>query len=335
MAGNDILHASSVSPQVLVSQLLGTTDVALYTVAAGQSVKVSHGVLCNVTATMPAPTLSLGTLTTQSNIVAPTLTPSTATTGGSLAAGTYYIKATTTTAFGETAASTEVSQVTTGTTSTVTVTWAAVSGSQGTKIYMGTTAGGENTLITTITSGATTSYTITANSGTAATPPSSPTSTTIYWKITAKNSGGETLGSNEVTATVAANQQAPLSWNTINGAVSYNIYRGTSSGGENVFVVNSGALSYTDTGITGSTASPPTTQSTAVPVIVYLSLVRSGGALGDNTHRVVSSYTLAANDTLPLKDYLAGAMLGPGDFIASYAQYAGAVTAIITGTVHA
>lgn len=230
MAGNNILGAASISPQVLVSQLLGTTDAALYTVAAAQSVKVAHGALCNVTGTMPAPTLLLG---------------ATSTTGGTFAAGTY------------------------------------------------------------------------------------------FWKVTAKNSAGETLGSNEVSAALTGTTSSQqLSWNIINGAVSYNIYRGTAAGGENVFIANTGALSYTDTGTAGSTASPPTAQTTATPVIVYLSLVKSGGALGDNTHRVVSSYTLAANDTLPLKDYLAGAMLGPGDFISAYAQYAGAVTAIITGTVH-
>lgn len=73
---------------------------------------------------------------------------------------------------------------------------------------------------------------------------------------------------------------------------------------------------------------------TASPVTVYLSLVQTGGTVGDGTHRVISGYTLAANDTLALKDYIGGAMLGPGDRIAAYAGTASAVDLVVTGTVH-
>jgi hypothetical protein len=74
---------------------------------------------------------------------------------------------------------------------------------------------------------------------------------------------------------------------------------------------------------------------TASAVTVYLSLVQTGGTVGDGTHRVISGYTLAANDTLALKDYIGGAMLGPGDKIAGYAGTATAVDLVVTGTVHA
>jgi len=74
---------------------------------------------------------------------------------------------------------------------------------------------------------------------------------------------------------------------------------------------------------------------TATAVIVYLSIVKTGGTVGDGTHRVISGYSLAANDTLPLRDYLAGAMLGPGDIIAAYAGTASAVDIVLSGTVHA
>jgi hypothetical protein len=227
--GNNILQAASISPQVLVSQQLGTTDTALYTVASGQSVKIAHGVLCNVTATMPAPVLTLG---------------ATSTTGGTLAAGTY------------------------------------------------------------------------------------------YWKVSALNAVGETLASNEVTATTTGTTSSqPLSWTAVAGAVSYNIYRGTTPGGENV-KYNTASTSFMDTGAAGTTASPVTSQTTATPVVVFLSILKSGGTIGDNTHRVVSSYSLAANDSLSLKDYLGGAMLGPGDAIAGYSTTAGAVDVVISGTVH-
>jgi len=74
---------------------------------------------------------------------------------------------------------------------------------------------------------------------------------------------------------------------------------------------------------------------TGSAVTVYLSIVKTGGTVGDGTHRIVSGYSLAANDTLALADYIGGAMLGPGDIIAAYAGTATAVDLVITGTVHA
>lgn len=60
---------------------------------------------------------------------------STATTGGTLAAGTYWYRVTALNAQGETLASTETSQVTTGSASTVTVNWNSVAGATGYKVY--------------------------------------------------------------------------------------------------------------------------------------------------------------------------------------------------------
>lgn len=230
MAGTNIIAAASISPQVLVSQQLGTAEAAVYTVPASSSTKVAHGVLCNVTGTMPAPALTLG---------------ATSTTGGTLAAGTY------------------------------------------------------------------------------------------FWKVSALNSAGETLGSNEVTATTTGTTSSqPLSWTAVPGAVSYNVYRGTTAGGENV-KYNTTTTTFTDTGAAGATQSPVTIQTTGTAVTVTLSILKSGEALGTNTHQVINKYSLAVNDTLPLQNYVGGAFLGPGDFIAGSAQYAGAVTMILTGTVHA
>lgn len=68
----------------------------------------------------------------------------TATTGGTLAVATYYYKVSAIMPTGETVASGEQSQATTGTTSTVTVSWTAVPGATGYRIYRGTAAAGEN-----------------------------------------------------------------------------------------------------------------------------------------------------------------------------------------------
>ena len=73
---------------------------------------------------------------------------------------------------------------------------------------------------------------------------------------------------------------------------------------------------------------------TASAVTVFLSIVKTGGTMGDGTHRIISGLTLAANDTLSL-DVIRGAMLGPGDVIAAYAGTATAVDLVISGTVHA
>lgn len=71
-----------------------------------------------------------------------TVTPSAA--GGTLAAATYYYKATSVTAIGESMGSAEVSATTTGTTGSVALSWAAVSGATKYRIYRSTAAGAES-----------------------------------------------------------------------------------------------------------------------------------------------------------------------------------------------
>lgn len=94
--------------------------------------------------------------------------PSTATTGGTLAAATYFYIITALTAFGETSKSNEVSQATTGATSTVGLSWAAVTGATGYRVYRSTSTGTEQLLATL---GAVTSYTDTGTATTLYSPP--------------------------------------------------------------------------------------------------------------------------------------------------------------------
>lgn len=70
---------------------------------------------------------------------------STATTGGTLAAGTYRATVTAVNNRGETVASNEISQVTTGATSTVTFNWAAVTGAAQYRVYVTAVGGGTGT----------------------------------------------------------------------------------------------------------------------------------------------------------------------------------------------
>ncbi|MGG6461399.1 DUF3383 family protein [Solilutibacter silvestris] len=96
--------------------------------------------------------------------------PTTSTTGGTLAAGTYYYKITAIGASGESLGSNEVSVVATGSTSSNTITWSAVTGATAYKIYRGTAAGTENVYYAP--AGTATTYTDTNASSTAGSPPS-------------------------------------------------------------------------------------------------------------------------------------------------------------------
>lgn len=81
----------------------------------------------------------------------PALTGVTATgstTGGTLAAATYYYKVTALTPQGETTGSNEVNATTTGSTSSVTITYPTVAAATGYKIYKGTAAGTETSYFT-------------------------------------------------------------------------------------------------------------------------------------------------------------------------------------------
>jgi hypothetical protein len=87
---------------------------------------------------------------------------------------------------------------------------------------------------------------------------------TYFWKITAINASGETVGSNEVTATTTgATSSQPLSWVAITGSTGFKVYRGTVAGAENVLVTTLGLVtSYTDTGSAGTAGTVPSVGST-------------------------------------------------------------------------
>jgi len=82
---------------------------------------------------------------------------------------------------------------------------------------------------------------------------------TYFWVVTAIGTNGESVASNEVTATLTSNQEQPISWSATGGATGYNVYRGTATGAENKLIATLGAvMTYTDTGTAGTTQSPPT-----------------------------------------------------------------------------
>ncbi|NYI41498.1 phage major capsid protein [Demequina lutea] len=93
-----------------------------------------------------------------------------------------------------------------------------------------------------------------------------------FWKLTATNSGGETVGSNELTATLTASQKQPINWTAVTGANGYRLYRGIAAGAENVLVavISDGTTAtYTDLGGAGTSATVPTVDRTAGAATVH------------------------------------------------------------------
>jgi hypothetical protein len=74
------------------------------------------------------------------------------------------------------------------------------------------------------------------------------------------------------------------------------------------------------------------TNVTANPVTVSVSVSATGGTISDGTHKVLSSYSLAANDSTKVTE-VEGAMLDTGAFISINASAATAINYLITGAV--
>lgn len=120
-------------------------------------------------------TLSYTTTIDTRGIATPVaITPTTSTTGGTLAAATYYYKVAALNALGSTIGSNEVSKATTGSTSKNTITWGAITGATGYKIYRSTSTGTEQFLATV---GAVTTY---DDTGSSTTSPSAPVTNTTH-----------------------------------------------------------------------------------------------------------------------------------------------------------
>src|SRR5205807_2256998 len=121
----------------------------------------------------------------------------------------------------------------TGGNAQVVLSWSAASGATSYDVYRSATSGGEGA--TPYKSGITaTSFTDTGLTN----------GTPYYYQVSAVNSSGESAGSAEVSATPHAipaaptglnatpgNTQVTLTWSSVSGATSYNLYRAITSGG--------------------------------------------------------------------------------------------------------
>ncbi|MBI4463637.1 MAG: hypothetical protein HY647_02935 [Acidobacteria bacterium] len=83
---------------------------------------------------------------------------------------------------------------------------------------------------------------------------------TYYYKITALDGTGETVGSEEASVTVTSpNNAVNVSWSAVPGAKAYRIYRRPTSGGYTYYTSSpTSPTSFVDTGAAGTSGSPPT-----------------------------------------------------------------------------
>jgi len=170
------------------------------------------------------------------------------------------------------------------------VAWSASSNAASYNVYRGTTAGGESA--TAIATGiTTTSFTNTGLTN----------GTTYYYKVAAVNTTGTSAQSSEVNATpqvsapatptgltaTAGNAQVALGWTASSGATSYNVYRGTTAGGESATAVATGVTttSYTNTGLTNGTT-----------YFYKVAAVNAGGTSGQSNE--ASATPVAASNTV-------------------------------------
>ena len=136
----------------------------------------------------------------------------------------------------------------------VTLTWTPVTGANTYNVYRGTASGAQGP--TALATGLTTSAFV--DSGVV-------NGTLYFYKVTAVGTGGEGARSTEASATPVAPLLAPtgvsttagdatatVSWLAVSGATTYNVYRGTSAGGEGATAFATGltTISFTDNGLT-------------------------------------------------------------------------------------
>lgn len=80
---------------------------------------------------------------------------------------------------------------------------------------------------------------------------------TRYYRVSALNASGESIGSTEASATTTGTTgSVALTWAAVMGATSYRVYYGTAAGAEASYYAPGNVTSFTDTGAAGSAGSP-------------------------------------------------------------------------------
>ena len=123
---------------------------------------------------------------------------------------------------------------------------------------------------------------------------------TYYYKITALNAGGsETTPSSEISITTTGTTSSVAIGGTttfnVNGASSFRVYRGTTSGGENVYYTAPGSNggTFNDTNGGSTAGAPPTTSTAKSAYLTASSASLVGGSAGVSSFAVGTAVTAA------------------------------------------
>lgn len=79
---------------------------------------------------------------------------------------------------------------------------------------------------------------------------------TYYWKVSAINAQGESIASVEVSAVIALNGSATITWNQVPGASGYRVYRGAAAGAQTLYYAVGLVGTFTDTNAAGTAGVP-------------------------------------------------------------------------------
>ena len=179
---------------------------------------------------------------------------------GTLAAATHYFGVSSIRGSVETSISPEASKVVPGANGSITINWTAVSGADSYNIYVGTATG----QLTKRFSTTNLQLYYDGSGGTTVTTPNLGVIVdgTYYYVVTGVDSKGKEMAkSSEVSIAVSitgANNSVGIIWTGVTEAVSYNVYRGVFSGGQNIKYTGITTTYFLDRGLTGTVATPPT-----------------------------------------------------------------------------
>ncbi len=302
-----------------------------------------------LTFTLSAPGVQFSTSPAVSSATAQLAAPSgltaTATSGGALAAGTYNYEISATTANGETAVGTSAS-ITTTSTGGVALSWTAVPGATGYKVYGRTTFG-------LIASPAGTTYTDTgvpatpgaAPAGAGATVPGPTTFTatpaatggtliagTYFYQVQAilpapMNFSTVSAFASATPASGATNSVV-LAWSAVPGATGYNVFGrpSTAVAGTKINTTPITLLTFTDDGTLTPAGAIGTAVTIATPAAPTLTAVPSAGSLAANTYSYVVTAVDGNGFQTTASDVASATVTGTGSIALSWTAVAGAVS---------